>query len=192
MEFISLKPFWLNWLFFLNNRLVLIELGHEPVNALGVLSAHFLVSVNVLEMLFQVLVSRGAQVLETSINVSGKYFESCDSLPTVCKAFHFGGEQADVGSVGGNLFKGLPVKTGVLPLEGEVTELVELLPNFLNLLGIAQDLDLVVVNVEDHLLVILVVVGTKLVVAGLKSGDSVLMIVHSLGQVFENLPFVAF
>lgn len=34
------------------------------------------------------------------------------------------------------LFEGFPVETGMLPLESEVTELVEFFPNFLNLLSV--------------------------------------------------------
>jgi len=55
----------------------------------------------------------------------------------------------------------------VLPLESEVSELVEFFPDFRNLLSITEYLDLVVVNVEDHLLVVLVVVGAEFGMAGL-------------------------
>ena len=47
-------------------------------------------------------------------------------------------------------------------------------------------------NVEDHLLVVFVVIGTQLVMAGLKRSDAIFVIIDPFGQVFEDLLFVAF
>lgn len=72
------------------------------------------------------------------------------------------------------------MKTSVLPLECEISELVKFLPYFLNLLSVTQDLNLVVMDVEHHLLVISVVVCTQLVVTGLQSSYAVFMVIYTL------------
>jgi len=119
-------------------------------------------------------------------------FDSSHSLPHIVQSFHLCVQHTDISRVCRNLFKGLPVKTGVFPLEREISELVELLPDFLNLLSIAKDLNLIVVNIQNHFLMVLVIICAQFIMTSFKSSNTVLMVIHTLGQVFKNFFFVTF